>query len=152
MEKSELSLLNSIVHQSPQFGGKRQLPEAMRLRVELNKKIAKDTKHEGMWIPIIKTVSWITSKSKETDGIKKVKEATKYYENHKDECIKKYEEFNREYQKNPTRKGSKKAKRLSKGGKGRRRIKEPIEKKPVRRGSRKSSKRKTSRVRRRSKK
>ena len=97
-------------------GGKRQLPEAMKIRVELNKKIAKDTKHEGMWIPIIKTVSWIVKKSKSTDGVEKVKEAIKYYDSHKEECIKKYKEFNEEYKKSgPPRKRSKsaKAKRMS---------------------------------------
>lgn len=97
-------------------GGKRQLPEAMKIRIELNKKIAKDTKHEGMWIPIIKTVSWIVKKSKSNDGIEKVKEATKYYESHKEECIKKYKEYNEEYKKagHPRKKSkSVKAKRMS---------------------------------------
>lgn len=97
-------------------GGKRKLPEAMKIRVELNKKIAKDTKHEGMWIPIIKTVSWIVKKSKSTDSIEKVKEAITYYDSHKDECIKKYKEFNEEYKKSGTpRRNSKstKARRVS---------------------------------------
>lgn len=97
-------------------GGKRKLPEAMKIRIELNKKIAKDTKHEGMWIPIIKTVSWIVKKSKSTDSIEKVKEAIAYYDSHKDECIKKYKEFNEEYKKSGTpRRNSKstKARRVS---------------------------------------
>lgn len=136
---SDSDLLNSIVHQQ---GGKRQLPEAMKLRVELNKKIANDTGHEGMWIPIIQTVSWISKKSKETDGVKKIKEAVKYYDSHKDECIKKYKEFNDAYKKNPPkRKGSKKAKRMSKGGKRR------SSKGTTKRSSKKSTTKKTSKRR-----
>lgn len=138
---SDTDLLNAIVKQ--QEGGKRQLPEAMKLRVELNKKIAKDTGHEGMWIPIIQTVSWISKKSKETDGVKKIKEAAKYYDSHKDECIKKYKEFNEAYKKSPPkRKGSKKAKRISRGGKRR-----SSKGTTTRKSSRKSSTKKTSKRR-----
>ena len=125
-------------------GGKRKLPEAMKIRVELNKKIAKDTKHEGMWIPIIKTVSWIVKKSKSTDGVEKVKEAIKYYDSHKEECIKKYKEFNEEYKKSgpPRRKKSKsaKAKRMS-----RKTSKTRKTSKAGKTAKRKTSKRRTSR-------
>ncbi len=99
-------------------GGKRQLPKSMELRVELNKKLAKDTNHKGMWIPIIKTVTWIVNKSKSSDSIEKVKEAMKYYENHKKECIAKYKEFNDDYEKNKrNRRSNVKNRRNSKGSK-----------------------------------
>ena len=100
-------------------GGKRQLPKSMELRVELNKKLAKDTNHKGMWIPIIKTVTWIVNKSKSSDSIEKVKEAMKYYENHKKECIEKYKEFNDDYEKSKrNRKSRDKNSRSSKGRRG----------------------------------
>lgn len=100
-------------------GGKRQLPKSMELRVELNKKLAKDTNHKGMWIPIIKTVTWIVNKSKSSDSIEKVKEAMKYYENHKKECIEKYKEFNDDYEKNKrNRKSRDKNSRSNKGRRG----------------------------------
>lgn len=101
MEGEENQIVNKMT------GGKRQLPKSMELRVELNKKLAKDTNHKGMWIPIIKTVTWIVKKSKSSDSIEKVKEAMKYYENHKKECIDKYKEFNDEYEKNKRNKKSK---------------------------------------------
>ena len=53
---------------------KRELPENMKIRVELSKQIAKDANFTGVWVPIIKTISWITNKNNIkdiTDSVKK---------------------------------------------------------------------------------
>lgn len=93
-----------------QTGG-RKLPEAIKIRGDLAKQIVKDTNFKGMWVPVIKTVAWIADKSKETDSVKKSKEAVKYYESHKSECQRKLEEFKKEWESKKGKKGSKKASR-----------------------------------------
>lgn len=121
--------------------GGRKLPEAIKIRQELAKQIVKDTDFKGMWVPVIKTVSWIADKSSETDSIKKSKEAVKYYESHKSECQKKLAEFKKDWE--TKKKGSKKASRLkgSKGSKGSKDSK--CSRKTSKKAERKSSKRRS---------